>query len=90
VNFVVLGFELGLVLARQLLYCLGHISSPFCSGCFGDRVVLFGWPAWTTIFLFRLPAVAGMTGAQNHAQFFSVVKGSCELFAQAGLEPGSS
>jgi hypothetical protein len=32
-----LGFELkSLALAKQVLYCLRHTSSPFCSGYFGD------------------------------------------------------
>jgi hypothetical protein len=29
------------MLARQELNCLSHASSPFCSGYFGDRVLLF-------------------------------------------------
>jgi hypothetical protein len=28
--------ELGFELAEQVLYCLSHTSSPFCSGYFGD------------------------------------------------------
>jgi hypothetical protein len=35
------GFELSLALARQVLYCLSHAFSPFCSGYFGGRVSLF-------------------------------------------------
>jgi hypothetical protein len=27
------------MLAKQMLYCSIHISSPFCSGYFGDRVL---------------------------------------------------
>jgi hypothetical protein len=36
---------LGLTLAKQVLYCLGHTSSPFCSGYFGDGISheLFAW-----------------------------------------------
>jgi hypothetical protein len=37
---VVLGFEL-FTLARQVLYCLSHTSSPFPSGYCGDGVLLF-------------------------------------------------
>jgi hypothetical protein len=39
--FLALGFELGFALAKEALYRLNHISSPFCSGCFGDRGSLF-------------------------------------------------
>jgi hypothetical protein len=31
-----LGFALGIVLVKQVLYCLSHTSSPFCSDYFGD------------------------------------------------------
>jgi hypothetical protein len=31
-------------LARQGLYCLSHTSSPFYSGYFGDKVLLFVLP----------------------------------------------
>jgi hypothetical protein len=30
-----------LYLVRQVLYCLSHASSPFHTGYFGDRVLLF-------------------------------------------------
>jgi hypothetical protein len=34
------------LLGRQVLCHLNHTFSPFCSGYFGDRVLLFclGWP----------------------------------------------
>jgi hypothetical protein len=39
----------GFTLAKQVLYCLSHISSLFCSGYFGNRISTCpGWP-WTTI-----------------------------------------
>jgi hypothetical protein len=31
----------GFVFATQVLYCLSHTSSPFYSGYFGDKVLLF-------------------------------------------------
>jgi hypothetical protein len=31
----------GFALSRQMLYCLSHISSPFCSDFFGERYLLF-------------------------------------------------
>jgi uncharacterized membrane protein YdbT with pleckstrin-like domain len=44
---------------------------------------------WTTILLFVLPMVAGMTGIPPH-RALSVEMGSPELFAQAGLKLQSS
>jgi hypothetical protein len=44
---VVLGIELGLVLARQVLYYLSHSTRPFCVVYFWDRV-------WTVILLIFL------------------------------------
>jgi hypothetical protein len=60
--FVVLGFELSFMLARQVLYCLSYVSNPFCSGYFGDKSLIFcpGWPGLRS-FSFMFPAVAGMT-----------------------------
>jgi hypothetical protein len=40
-ELVVLDLNLGIILARQELYYLNHASSTFCSGYFGDRVLLF-------------------------------------------------
>jgi hypothetical protein len=31
----------GFIFARQVLYCLSHVSNSFCSGYFGDRISLF-------------------------------------------------
>jgi hypothetical protein len=33
----------GFMFDRQVLYHLSHAFSPFCSGYFGDRVLLFAW-----------------------------------------------
>jgi hypothetical protein len=54
----------GFVVARLVLYHISHTSSPLCSGYFEDRVSFFPGLAWTVIFLFMLPPVAGMAGAQ--------------------------
>jgi hypothetical protein len=35
----------GFILARQAFYCLSRSTSPFCTGYFGDKVLLF-CPAW--------------------------------------------
>jgi hypothetical protein len=42
--------------------------------------------AWTEIFLFMLPHVAGMTGACHTVQPLVEVGVSCERFAEDGLE----
>jgi hypothetical protein len=34
------------VLPRQVLYPLSHATCSFCSGYFGDRVLLLAWLAW--------------------------------------------
>jgi hypothetical protein len=47
-------------------------------------------PAWTSILLFMLPLVAGMTGTHHHTQPLIEIGGSRELFVQAGFEPQSS
>jgi hypothetical protein len=46
---------------------LRQVPTSFCSSYFGDRVPM--------ILLFTLLALAGMTGAHHHAQFFSVEMG---------------
>jgi hypothetical protein len=51
------GWTQGLVVAIQALYYLSRSPSPFCIGCFWDRVHFVPWPAWTMI-LFVLPCVA--------------------------------
>jgi hypothetical protein len=55
------------MLAKQVLYSLGHTSSPFCSGYFGDRVsqtVCLGWPQ-TMILLISASQVAKITGVSH-------------------------
>jgi hypothetical protein len=37
-------------------------------------------PAWTEIFLFLVPPIAGMTGAHHHTKLFSVEIEPHELF----------
>jgi hypothetical protein len=36
-------------LAKQALYHLSHISSPFCPGCFGDWDVCQDWSRTTVL-----------------------------------------
>jgi hypothetical protein len=57
-------------LSRQVLYHLIFTSSPFCSGHFGDRVLLLLRPAWPPVLLFMLPVEAGVTGMCHHALLF--------------------
>jgi hypothetical protein len=41
------GWTQDFALAKQVLHCLSHTSSPFCSGYFGDGVsqtICLGWP----------------------------------------------
>jgi hypothetical protein len=63
-NLVFLFLWLYLVIARQLLYYLGHTSSPlFCCSYFGDRVLLFclNW-------LGQQSTIAVMISTSHHAQ----------------------
>jgi hypothetical protein len=51
----------GFSLAIQTFYHLSHAPSLFCSGYFGNRVLLFFLGQPSSLFsYFRLPAVAGM------------------------------
>jgi hypothetical protein len=61
----------GFALARQALSHLNHACSPFCSGYFEDRVLLFcpGWPGLPSSY-FSLSAVAGITDVCHHAHLF--------------------
>jgi hypothetical protein len=59
------------------------LPAHFCCGYFGNRVSGQLGP-WSSYFM--LPAVAGMTGAQNYPQLFSIKMGSFKLLAQAGLD----
>jgi hypothetical protein len=60
---------------------LSHVSSPFCSGYFGDRVLLFctGQPGLRCSY-FTLLTTAGMTGMHNQTQLFSIEMGSHKCF----------
>jgi hypothetical protein len=67
-------------LEKQVLYCLSHTSSPFCSGYFGagvSRTICQGWTQ-TLIFLISVSQVAGIAGvshwnlAENN-EFFRLV-----------------
>jgi hypothetical protein len=46
-RFVFCGSEWGFTLAKQALYYLSHIYSPFCSGYFGDGGLHY-WPKLTS------------------------------------------
>jgi hypothetical protein len=80
----------GFALAKQVLYCLSHTFSPFCSGYFGEGGFTFcpGQSGPRSSY-FSLPAVAGMTGACHHDQSLVEME-SHKLFAGSGLEPESS
>jgi hypothetical protein len=65
---------------------LNHTPSPFCSGYFRDRVLLFAQASLNPDSHFMFPTVAGMTGMYYHAQLLAEI-GSCLLFARADLEP---
>jgi hypothetical protein len=55
------------VLAKLVLYCLSHTSSPFWSGYFGDSMpytVFPGWP-WTEIFWISTPQVTRVIGMSH-------------------------
>jgi hypothetical protein len=57
----------GVTLAKPALYHLGHSSSLFCSGCFGDGIsetICLGW-RWFAILLISASQVTRITG-MNH------------------------
>jgi hypothetical protein len=59
--------------ARQVLYCLSHSSSPFCSGYFGVRVFFFLHKQLGPQFsYFRFPTIVRMTGACHHAHWHGI------------------
>jgi hypothetical protein len=64
---------------------LSHVSSPFCSDCFGDRIFLFPYPAWTMVLLSVHLCIAGIIGMYHHVKPL-VKMGSYKHFAWAGLE----
>jgi hypothetical protein len=66
--------------ARQMLYCLTHVSTPLYSGYFGDRILLLcsGHPELRSSY-FKFSTVAGMTGMYDCIQFFPIEMGSHKL-----------
>jgi hypothetical protein len=61
---------------------LSHTSNPFCSGYFGDEVLLFAWAGLDfdpPIFMLRL-SLGKQTGMHHHAQLFSIEMGSHKFF----------
>jgi hypothetical protein len=64
---------------------LSHVSSPFCCGYFGDRVLLFA-QASLDFDLLKFPALPGMTGMHYRGQLFSIEMGSCKLVAGDALK----
>jgi hypothetical protein len=57
----------GLMFAKQALYPLSHIYSPFCSGYFGDGVswtAYSGWPQ-TVILLISASQAARIIGMSH-------------------------
>jgi hypothetical protein len=69
------------MIARHVLYCLSHTSSPFfdlvileIGSCFFAQVGL----DWDLLFI--LHADAGMIGVHHHTHHFSVEMGSLKLF----------
>jgi hypothetical protein len=55
--------------------------NPFCSGYFGDRVLLFAQVGLDHCLpIFMLPAISGMTGVQHHIQLFSIAMGVSQIF----------
>jgi hypothetical protein len=68
---VLLGFELrDSHLLGHALYHLSHVSSPLCSGYFGDRVLLLAWVSTD-----HDPLVAGMIGILYYVQLFLLRRG---------------
>jgi hypothetical protein len=56
----------------------------FCSGYFGDRDLYLPRLAQTTVLLFRLAAVAGMTDTCHHTQLFLLRRGLVNLLPGLG------
>jgi hypothetical protein len=69
------------------LYCLSHISSPFCSIYFGDGAswaVSQGWPE-TLILSLKLPNNLGLQ-MTDWLRFFSIWGLNCIIFADLKFE----
>jgi hypothetical protein len=77
------------MLARQAFYPLSHAYSPFCSGYFGDRVLLFAQASLDCDP--PILAVAEMTGAYHiMPSFFSGETEYRKIFVRASPERRSS
>jgi hypothetical protein len=60
---------------------LSHVFSPFCSGYFGERVLLFAQVILgCDPHISRLPDVGGMAGTCSQAQLFSAEMGVSQIF----------
>jgi hypothetical protein len=70
---------------NAILCHLSHDSSAFCSGYLEIGSHFLPRLAWSKIFSFMFPTIAGITGTHHHAQVL-VEMGSFELFSQAGLK----
>jgi hypothetical protein len=68
----------GFVLTKQVLYCLSHRSSPFCSGCFGDGGLTNYSPGLTSNLD---PLDLSLTNSQDYT-YESLVPGSSILLAE--------
>jgi hypothetical protein len=77
----------------QTLYCLSHTSSPFCSGCFVDKVFLLFHPGWPGLWSYA--SSCSWNEAAHYHSFFLLrqVLTNFYLFfflAWAGQEPWAS
>jgi hypothetical protein len=59
---------------------LSHISSSFCSGYFGDRVLLLLRLAWTAILFYASHHSWDYGCELPSSSFFALIWGSCKLF----------
>jgi hypothetical protein len=76
------------VFARQVLYHFSHTLALFALVILEIGSCFLSGPDWTSILLFMLPAVAGMTGTCYNTlfAFFCCNWVSRTFFAQVGLE----
>jgi hypothetical protein len=61
---------------KQVLYCLSHASNPFCSGYFGNSVLLFAQAS-----LDHDPIFPGMTGVHTMPSYFLLRWGVLQAFS---------
>jgi hypothetical protein len=76
--------------SRQVFYHLSHLSSPFYSGYFGNRVLHLHRLVWMVIFHFMLPTIADTTVACHHTQFFPIKMGFHLFFFWCSGRPGTT